>query len=110
VAYISLLTQTRELERQLAYIASNADIDTLGHVEQELMRRIKQQAIDARLETQEYEYAESRALQTKAARLATKRLEQLQQDIIEASKHGLFSAIDVALLSASVQQIIAGLE
>lgn len=74
------------------------------------MTQIKRQAIDARLEVRDYEYAETRAEQQKSALSANKYLQKLQTNMLKASESNLFSAADVALLSAQIEQIISELQ
>lgn len=110
MAHISPLKRARELETQLTHLAATMDVDALRPAERELLLRITHQATDARLDVRDYEYAETRAEQLRLAKEARSRLEALQEDIVEASKYSLFSAIDVAATSAGLQQIIAALE
>jgi hypothetical protein len=110
VAGISLLQQAKELENQLGGILSFIDTDTLPAAERAIVGTIKHQAIDARLEVRDYEYAERRAEQRQSAAAAKKYLEKLQADIVKASESNLFGAADVALLSAHIQHIISELQ
>jgi len=110
VAQASLLALAKELETQLQQAVQASDIDSLLPGERELLRHVKRLIADARLDVRDYEYADTRAEQLKLAAAARKRFERLEQGILEASKSSLFSAVDVAALSAASQEIIAGLE
>ncbi|HSW65930.1 MAG TPA: hypothetical protein VLI54_02225 [Bacillota bacterium] len=110
MAHASPFALAKELESQLKQAVVVIDMDSLPGEQRELLRQIKRLAADARLDVRDYEYAETRAEQLKLAVNAGKRLERLEQGIVEASKSNLFSAVDVATLSAAVQQIIVGLE
>jgi hypothetical protein len=110
VASESLLQQAKSLELQVGGILSNYDIADMPQSERELVTTLKNQLIDARLDAQDYEYAETRVDQLKVAKAAKKRLEQLQETIVKASEYNLFSAVDIAQLSARIQQIISGME
>jgi hypothetical protein len=110
VAYESLLSQAKELERQIGSILSAYDITELPIRERELASALKHQLIDARLGTQEYEYAQTREQQVRAAKEAKGHLEELRKTIVKASEYNLFGAVDVALASARIEQIISRLE
>lgn len=77
--------------------------------ERTLVVAIKRQAVDARLEVRDYDYAETPVERQQSAAAAKKYLEKLQANILKASESNLFSAVDVALMSAHIQQIISGL-
>lgn len=109
MAVQSLSQQARELEAQVGNILSLYDISELQNSEKQLVNTIKHQLIDCRLDTREYEYAETRAEQLHAANEGKKRFEQLRQNIVKASEHNLFGAVDVAQLSARIEQIISHL-
>lgn len=106
----SLFEQAKELETQIGGILSVYDIADMPQAEREFATALKHQLIDARLDARDYEYAETRAEQLTVATGAKKRLEQLEKTIAKASEHNLFSAVDVAQLSARIQQISAGME
>jgi hypothetical protein len=106
VASNSLFEQARDLTSQVSTIISSYDIDSLGSTERELLVAIKRRIGDTRLDVRDYEYAETRAEQLVHAAEAQKRLMALQRDILKASEYGLFSAIDVAQLTAKAESII----
>ena len=107
MADISLLDQAKKLERQVGGILSAYDIAELPQRKREIVTVLKNQLIDARLDVQSYEYAQTRAEQLQAAGEAKERLQVAQEAIVTASEYNLFSAIDVAQLSARIQQIIS---
>ncbi|HJQ09160.1 MAG TPA: hypothetical protein VJ836_06795 [Candidatus Saccharimonadales bacterium] len=106
----SPFTRSRELEISLVSLLASLDADWLSLPEREQVARLKHQATDIRLDIRDYGMAETLAEQQKLAREAHKRLEQLQQSIVKASEYGLFGAVDVAHLSATIQQIIADIK
>ncbi len=65
---------------------------------------------DARLDVRDYEYAETRAEQQQHAKAAKKRLEQVRQAVLLASEYNVFSAIDVAHTTATIEQITKHLD
>jgi len=82
------------------------DIDLLTQAEREVVAAVKSRATDARLEVRDYEYAETRTEQLEHAAAAAKRLQTLQKDVLKLSEYGIFSAVDVAQLTAQVEHII----
>ena len=100
----------RKLTVQLGGVLSPIDMHAMPQDTQKAALPIRQQLIDARLEVRDYELAETRAEQRKAAEGAKERLETLQQSILAASELGIFSAADVAQFSAQIQQIISLLQ
>ncbi len=65
---------------------------------------------DARLDTRDYELSETRDEQLKHAAAAKKRLALVRKDILAASEYDIFSAIDVAQLTGTVDHIIERIE
>jgi hypothetical protein len=110
VASISLIEQARDIERRLNSILSSFDIDSLPSAQREITALIKRQATDVRLDVRDYEYADTRSEQIALQGQARKRLENLQHHIVKASEYNLFGAIDVAALSASIQQLVSKVE
>lgn len=108
--YTSLTTQMKDLTALMQNKLSAFDLHSLSTEEKELVRVLKMQLTDARLDVRDYEYAQTRAEQQHAAHEGRQRLEQLQKLILQASEHNLVSAIDVAQLSALTQHIIAELQ
>lgn len=103
----SLTGQTTALNRTIGTILAQLDIDALSAPERSIAEYIKRHVADARLDVRDYEYAETRAEQLQCATVARQRLEDVQTAIVKASEYNMFSAIDVAQLSATIQRIIA---
>jgi hypothetical protein len=101
--------RVKELDAQVRSILSQLDMDALPAVQRELVVRIKRQAADVRLDLRDYGMAETAADQQRYAKEAHERLEVLQKNIVKASEYDLFSAIDIAQISANMQQIISEL-
>ncbi|HEY5667686.1 MAG TPA: hypothetical protein VIR03_00815 [Candidatus Saccharimonadales bacterium] len=106
----SLFQQARELETLTNKLLASHDLSELPHSEKLLVNDIKHQLIDGRLDTREYEYAQTRAEQLHAAREGKARYELLRQNIVKASEFNLFGSIDVAQLSVYIEQIISQME
>lgn len=110
MASISLFDQAKSLELQIGGILSAYDPADMPARERDLVANLKHLLIDARLDARDYEYAQTRAEQLQVVKEAKKRLEQLQQSIVKASEYNIFSPVDVAVLSARVEQLISGME
>lgn len=108
--YASLTTQMKDLAALANGKLTSFDVETLSYEEKELVRTLKLQLSDARLDVRDYEYAQTRVEQQQAATEGRQRLEQLQQQILKASEYNLLGAIDVAQLSALTQHIISELQ
>lgn len=96
----------KAFETQLGSVLSVLDIPSLPKVEQRLITGLKREIVDARLDVRDYELSETRDEQLKNAREAKKRLQRINKDILAASEYNVFSAVDVAQLSALAEQII----
>lgn len=106
----SLYDQAKALESQIGIILSSYDIGDLPMQQKDLVTKLKHQLVDAKLDARDYEYAETRAEQLQHAKEGKKRLKGLNQSILKASEYNLFGAVDVAQLSARIEQLISGME
>lgn len=104
------LDQAKELSNQLTSILSQLDVDALPRDEQRLVATIKRQLEDVRLDARDYDFAETRVEQQHNATLAKKNLEKLRANILKASEFNLFGAVDVAMASAHIEQLISDLQ
>jgi hypothetical protein len=107
VASKSSFQLATELTSYLNTIVARYDIDDLRPAERTALVQVKHQAIDARLEARDYDYADTRAEQQQAAKAARQYFEQLEQSVLKASEYDLISSIEVALVSANIQKIIS---
>ncbi len=110
MASISLYEQARELERQIIGILSYFDVNELPMGQRELVTQLKHQLVDARLDARDYEYAQTRAEQLLAAKQGKRRMAEVQKGLLRASEHNMFGAVDVAQLSARIEQLISAME
>lgn len=101
----SVFQQAKDLEAQVGGILSAYDVEDLPMRQKELVIQLKHQLIDARIDARDYEYAETREEQLHIAKEARERLTLLKQTILKASEHNVFSAVDIAQLSARIEQI-----
>lgn len=95
----------KSLETQLNSVLSAMDIYALEAGEQKVVALLKREMVDARLDIRDYELSETRQDQIGCAAAAKKRLEDIRKLILSASEYNLFSAIDVAQLSAQIEHI-----
>jgi hypothetical protein len=100
----------RSLENELNGILSGQSVYDLPPVQQKMIARIRREVNEARLDVRDYQSSETKPAQAKFAKQATKRLRSIGSILLAASTYNIFSAIDVALISAKVEQIIAIIE
>lgn len=96
----------KSLETQLSGVLSGFDILELPKAEQKIIAMLRRDATDARLDLRDYELSETRDEQLGKAQEAKKRLERIRKGILAASEYNVFSAPEVAQLSAKLEQII----
>jgi predicted Holliday junction resolvase-like endonuclease len=106
VAHTSLGMQLKEIEAEVTIILSHAAIDELNYEVQKLAADIKRQLTDARLDVRDYEYADTRHEQLRYATEGKKRLQKVRQEVVKASENELFSAVDVAQITARIEAAI----
>ena len=85
---------------------SAIDVYALPAGERKIVTGLKREMVDARLDIRDYELSETRAEQLTNAKAAKKRLEVIRKLILSASEYDIFSAVDVAQLTAELEQII----
>jgi len=105
----SLLTRFTKVAGQVGSILSRVDLELYGSGEVKLIGTIKHLLQDARLDIRDWELADSRVEMQKYARDALKRLEQVRASILLASEHDIFTAIEVADISAQFDRAAAEL-
>ncbi len=98
------------LKTYVGHLLATFDVDSLDQAQRREFKLMKRLLADARLDTRDYELSETRVEQVGKAVQARNRLEELRLHILRASEHNVFSAIDVAQISAQLDEIIAKLE
>lgn len=101
---------TKQLETHLSGALSGIDVYALELAPRKVVTDLRRRITDARLDTRDYELSETREEQLKHARAAKKRLGVVRKDILAASEYNMFSAIDVALITGTIDQIIERIE
>lgn len=105
MAQVTPLELAKQLQLHVVGLLSHIDLPELPKTEQRLIRDLKHTLGDVRLEIRDYELAETRVEQIKCAADARESLAQIQASI---SSNGIsvFGAVDVAHVTARVEQII----
>lgn len=103
---VSTYTLAKRLDGEITRVVAAARVAGLleGSVQQEL-KLLKRDLTDARLDIRDYELAETKTEQLRLGQDAAKRLMDVQRGILAASQYNIFSAIEVAQLSAQIAQL-----
>jgi hypothetical protein len=96
----------KQLDAQINIILRGFDLRKLSTKERNVLVKLQQNLTDMRIYTNDYELSEAREEQLDNAKKARKWLEHARKNILTASESNIFSAIDVAHLSAQIEQII----
>lgn len=94
----------KRLESDVLRLLSQIDLLLLSTEEQQKIARLKNNLIDARLEIQDYELAETRENQLENAADAKRYLKKVRI-FISDNNMNVFGAVDVAHLTAYIEQI-----
>lgn len=95
----------KRLEAEVRTILRPVDLYKLAPAQRNTLTDLRQNLADARIYSINYELSETREQQLINAKQARHWLEKARADILNASQYDIFSAIDVAQLSAQVEQI-----
>jgi hypothetical protein len=98
------------LDSQVRVILRKTDLNRISAKERGILSKIQQNLNDARIYSGDYELSETREEQLANAKTAKKWLEQSRKNILIASESNFFSAIEVAHLTAQIDQIISELK
>jgi hypothetical protein len=82
------------------------DVTALPRSVQKQVGDIKRFITDAKLDVRDYEFSETRVEQLVHIKQARQRFDQIKKLILAASEYNVFSSIDVAALSAHIEQIV----
>ncbi len=94
----------KQLESDVLRLLSTIEITDLDIVQQRTLTQLKNSLVDARLDVQDYELAETRELQIGNRDDARRRLEYVQKTIAD-NTFNAFGSVDVAHLIAQIGQI-----
>src|SRR5579862_1541891 len=100
----SLTALTKRLEADISMMLRRIDQSKLDEKPRSAVAKLRQSLIDAKIYIRDYELSEMRDEQLKNAKTGRKWLEQGRQAILKASEYNVFGAIDVAHLTAQIDQ------
>jgi hypothetical protein len=106
----SLLARFTSVAGRIGSILNATDMYLLDRQQLKLTGTIKHLLQDARLDIRDWEMADTREEMQRHGRDALERLEQARASILLASEHNLFSAIDVAEITAQFEHFAAELK
>ncbi|HEU5005019.1 MAG TPA: hypothetical protein VFT49_02965 [Candidatus Saccharimonadales bacterium] len=106
----SLSVLVKRLDSDVRQILRKVNFGELSSKNRELLSDLQQDLVDARIYSNAYELSETREDQLDNAKRAKSWLNKAKKCILTASEHNIFEAIDVAHLSANIEQIIDKLE
>ena len=102
---LTLTGLTKRVETYITQQFAGVDVLVIDKVERELIEGLRRLVIDLKLDLRDYEHAETRVEQQKYLADAKVRLEELRAMVLRASSHNLFGAVDVAHVTALLEQI-----
>lgn len=98
----------KQLEGDILRLLSGVDVVDFSNAEQQELMLLRNNLVDARLEIQDYELAETRDFQIENAKTAKEYLTVVQSAITKNSAN-IFGPVDVAHLTAYIEQILDNL-
>jgi hypothetical protein len=102
--------KVKQLDSQISNILRKVYLRKLSSKERDVLSMLQQNLVDSRIYIRDYELSETREEQLDNSKEAKKWLEQARKNILAASEFNIFGAIDVAHLSAQIDQIISDLK
>lgn len=84
---------------------AGVDTHSVSKLERELVEGIRRIVVDLKLDVRDYELAETRSEQLRYRTDARARIEEFRALVLKASSADLFGPVDVAHLSALLEQI-----
>lgn len=102
---ISPSSVVKQVDNQISMILRKVNLRQLADREAKLLASLRQNLTDARIYAHDYELSEMREEQLANAKRAKKFLEQARQQILRASEHNIFGPVDVAHLTAQIDQV-----
>lgn len=96
----------KKIDTDISLILRTFDQDDLAKKQKELLAALRQDLVDARIYASAYELSETEEEARANAKQARKWLGRARKHILEASEFNAFGPVDVAQLSANIEQII----
>jgi len=100
---MTLMEQIQQIDRRVKAMLRETSLDELDREELHTLKQLKLHCNEARLDVREYEYAETRVEQQKAAAKAHRNLAKLEKNILHLS--GVFGPADTADLGAHIDTL-----
>jgi hypothetical protein len=95
----------KKVDNHISTILRKINMRTVADREVKLLANLRQNLTDARIYAHDYELSEMREEQLDNAKRAKKYLELARQQILRASEHDIFGPVDVAHLTAQIDQV-----
>jgi hypothetical protein len=102
--------KVKRLEQDVRQILRKSNETKLERKYRSILTELRQNLADIRIYTNGYELSEERPEQIENAKAARQWLGEARKNILKASERDIFSAIDVAYLSAQIDQLIGDLK
>ena len=100
----------KQVDTQVNSILRKTNWDAVNDKARKAVAELRQNLTDAKVYAQDYELSEMRDEQLDNARQAKKYLDQARQQILRASEFDMFGPVDVAHLTAQIEQVKADLK
>src|SRR4051812_15262951 len=97
--------RVKRLEADARQILRQINEAKLERKYRDALTELRQNLVDIRIYTNAYEFSEERPEQLQNAKMAKEYLGQARRHILKSSEANIFSAIDVAHLSAQIDQL-----
>jgi ribosome-binding factor A len=102
--------QVKQVDAQVNSILRKTDWDEVNEKGRKAVTALRQDLSDARVYASDYELSEMRDEQLDNAKKARKYLDQARTQILRASEFDVFGAVDVAHLTAQIEQLKANMK
>lgn len=106
----SLTTHVKRLHEDVRALVSAITMQADDSADKKLVMSLRRELNDLRLDIRDYEFAENKTDQQKAARAALKRIDKLRKILLALSDAGFVSSVDVAAYSARFDMITKELQ
>lgn len=100
----------KRLEADIRQVLRKTDQAKIELKYRNALADLRQNLVDIRIYINAYEFSEERQEQLDNSKTAKKWLERARQNILKASEGNIFGAIDVAHLTAQIDQLIGELK
>ena len=102
-------TRAKQVDAEVERLLRQVDLRKLSSKERNIILKLKQELADAKIYARDYELSETIEEQAENAARAKKWLEKARKSILLASEYDHFGAIEVAHLTAEIEQTIMDL-